>query len=79
MPEEKKLFACFQKDGKDGVRLASFRRDFQTLGAATEKVISHVSTCESGGTKEKASPDAEIQHYGKITQPIAYFMGQLGS
>ena len=46
-----------EEDSKDGTSLASCGREFQSLGAATEKVLSCVSTkhgCESGGTKRKA-------------------------
>ena len=48
---KRKVFACFQKDSKDGAHLASCGREFQSLGASTEETLSWVpirQTCESG-------------------------------
>ena len=52
------VFACLQKDSKDAANLPSHGKEFQSLGAATEKALSRLPTkhaCEGGGTEREAS------------------------
>ena len=65
--QEKLVFTCLCNDSKDGPSLASCGREFQRLGAASEKALSRVpTTCtsEGGRTKRKASSDDINTHAG---------------
>ena len=58
-PSEERGLGLLVKDKQDGARLASSGREFQSLGAATEKPLSRVPTKltrKGGGTERKASP-----------------------
>ena len=73
-----RVFACFQKNSRDGASLAFCGREFQSLGAATEKALSCLPTkwaCASD--QEKAHKgryilkDMEQQNLG---QPLMVFL-----
>ena len=76
---KRKVFDCLWKDSKDGASLASCGKEFQSLGAATEKALSCVHlrhTCEGCGRERKPSPD-DWQTMCCIFIFISYFTADL--